>query len=202
MEPIQITKMIIPQEMKSPKPGMYIYDFAQNFTGFCKLKVRGPRGTRVQLRFSELLYKDGTLNLATVREAKATDIYILKGEGEEIFIPHFTYHGFRYVELTGFPGVPTLETLIDHQPRYERLRRDRERTRQRIRRDSLAERPGRRTRALLGGTAARAARRRARSPPARRPAPGIRPSVTCRLRLRSPAGAIEHPAIRPCRPRS
>lgn len=111
MEPIQITKMIIPKEMKSPKPGIYIYDFAQNFTGFCKLKVRGPRGTRVQLRFSELVYKDGTLNLATVREALATDVYILKGEGEEIFIPHFTYHGFRYVELTGFPGVPTLETL-------------------------------------------------------------------------------------------
>ncbi|TFG23228.1 MAG: alpha-L-rhamnosidase [Promethearchaeota archaeon] len=111
MEPIQITKKITPKEVKCPNPGMYIYDFAQNFTGFCKLKVRGPRGTRVQLRFSELVYKDGTLNLATVQEAKATDVYILKGEGEEIFIPHFTYHGFRYVELTGFPGVPTLETL-------------------------------------------------------------------------------------------
>ncbi|MFX1568840.1 MAG: family 78 glycoside hydrolase catalytic domain [Promethearchaeota archaeon] len=111
MEPIQITEMIKPKVIKSPKSGLYIYDFAQNFAGFCKLKVRGPRGACVQLKFSELVYKDGTLNTATNRDALATDVYILKGDGEEIFIPHFTYHGFRYVELTGFPGVPTLETL-------------------------------------------------------------------------------------------
>ncbi len=111
MEPIRITKTLKPQKINSPQPGMYIFDFAQNFTGVCKLKVQGPRGKKVQLRFSELVYKDGTLNRATTGEAVATDVYILKGEGEEVYIPHFTYHGFRYVELTGFPGVPTKETL-------------------------------------------------------------------------------------------
>jgi len=111
MEPIQITKTLKPHQINSPQPGMYIFDFAQNFTGVCKLKVRGPRGTRVQLRFSELVYEDGTLNRATTGEAVATDVYMLKGDGEEIYIPHFTYHGFRYIELTGFPGVPTKETL-------------------------------------------------------------------------------------------
>jgi len=111
MEPISITKIVNPIKISNPKPGIYIFDFAQNFTGFCKFKVHGPRGTRVKLRFSELIYEDKTLNLATNGEALATDVYILKGEGEETYIPHFTYHGFRYVELTGFPGVPTLETL-------------------------------------------------------------------------------------------
>jgi len=111
MEPIQITKILKPQTISSPKPGIYIYDFEQNFTGFCRLKVRGPKGTRVQLRFSEILYDDDTLNMATCRGADATDVYILKGDGEEVFEPHFTYHGFRYVEITGFPGVPSLETI-------------------------------------------------------------------------------------------
>ncbi|MFW9951714.1 MAG: family 78 glycoside hydrolase catalytic domain, partial [Candidatus Thorarchaeota archaeon] len=111
MEPIRITKVLKPVKIHTPKPGMYVFDFAQNFTGFCKLKVRGSKGIRVQLRFSELIHEDGALNLATNGEALATDVYILKGEGEETYTPHFTYHGFRYVELTGFPGVPTLETL-------------------------------------------------------------------------------------------
>ena len=111
MEPIQITKRLKPITISSPKPGMYVYDFEQNFTGYCRLKVQGPKGTRIQLRFSELLYEDGTLNTATNGNATVTDVYILKGDGEEIFEPHFTYHGFRYVEMTGFPGVPSLEVL-------------------------------------------------------------------------------------------
>jgi alpha-L-rhamnosidase len=111
MQPIQITKVILPQGMGSPQPGMYVYDFGQNFTGFVRLKVRGPRGIQVTLRFAENINKDGTLNLATNRSAPVNEIYILKGDGEEEYQPHFTYHGFRYVELKGFPGVPTIETI-------------------------------------------------------------------------------------------
>ncbi|MHA2391564.1 MAG: family 78 glycoside hydrolase catalytic domain [Promethearchaeota archaeon] len=111
MQPIQITKRITPKKLFSPSSGLYVYDFGQNFTGFVKLKVHGPRGTQVKLRFSEIVHKDGTLNTATNGNALATDIYILKGEGEEIYKPHFTYHGFRYVELSGYPGVPTLEAI-------------------------------------------------------------------------------------------
>ncbi len=107
MCPIQITKSIEPQEIFSPEPGLYIIDFKQNFTGFVKMKVRGPRSSKVKLRFSEILLTSGTLNTATNQNAPATDMYILKGEGAECFVPHFTYHGFRYVEITGFPGVPT-----------------------------------------------------------------------------------------------
>ena len=111
MQPIQISKVMSPQKIWSPQPGMYVYDFGQNFTGFVSLKVRGPRGSQVILKFAENLKEDGTLNFATNRSAPVNEIYILKGGGEEIYQPHFTYHGFRYVELTGFPGVPTMETI-------------------------------------------------------------------------------------------
>ena len=73
--------------------------------------VQGPRGTDVRLRFAELLYENGTLNQETLRSAQAEDHYILKGEGEETWEPRFTYHGFRYVEVTGFPGTPPLDTV-------------------------------------------------------------------------------------------
>ena len=111
MEPIQITQVLNSKKVYSPKPGIFIYDFGQNFTGYVRLKVRGPRGQIVNLRYSEIIYGDGTLNTATNGRAVATDIYVLKGDGEEIFEPHFTYHGFRYVEVTGFPGVPSKDSI-------------------------------------------------------------------------------------------
>ncbi len=111
MQPIQITKIMKPQQLSSPQPGYYVYDFGQNFTGFIRLKVQGPRGCQIKLRYAEILDGEGMLNTATNGNAPVTDSYILKGEGVEIFTPHFTYHGFRYVELTGFPGVPTTETI-------------------------------------------------------------------------------------------
>jgi alpha-L-rhamnosidase len=63
------------------------------------------------MRFSELLYENGMINQENLRGARAEDVYILKGEGEEVWQPRFTYHGFRYVELTGFPGVPGVNTI-------------------------------------------------------------------------------------------
>ncbi len=108
---IKVIRKMVPISISSPKPGVYIYDFGQNFTGWVRLKVSGPRGTKVVMRYSELLYPDGTLNVEPNRSAKATDIYILKGNGIEYFEPRFTYHGFRYVELTGYPGTPGIDTL-------------------------------------------------------------------------------------------
>ncbi|MFQ6094627.1 MAG: family 78 glycoside hydrolase catalytic domain [Candidatus Bathyarchaeia archaeon] len=109
--PIKATKAIQPVNITNPKPGVYVYDFGQNFTGWVRLTVRGPRGATVKLRYAELLHPNGTINTATNRGAKATDTYILKGEGIEVYEPRFTYHGFRYVEVTGFPGAPNLDTL-------------------------------------------------------------------------------------------
>ncbi|MCI0495388.1 glycoside hydrolase family 78 protein [candidate division KSB1 bacterium] len=111
MPPIRVTQILKPQNLSSPSPGTYIFDFGQNFTGWARLSVLGPAGTEVKLRYAELLHPDGTLNTIPNQRAEATDVYILKGEGVEIYEPRFTYHGFRYVEVTGFPGVPTLENI-------------------------------------------------------------------------------------------
>ncbi len=82
------------------RDGRAIYDFGENVAGWCRLRISGPRGTEVTLRHGEMLNDDGTLYTANLRNASQTDRYVLKGGGEECFEPLFTYHGFRYVELT------------------------------------------------------------------------------------------------------
>ena len=110
-EPIKVTQTLEPVALNEPKSGVWVFDMGQNMVGWVRLHVRGKRGTRVRLRFAEVLNPDGTLNTANLRSAKATDVYILKGQGEEVWEPRFTYHGFRYVELTGYPGEPDLSTI-------------------------------------------------------------------------------------------
>lgn len=80
----------------------------QNIVGWVGLKVKGKAGDRVKLRFAEVLKDDGTLYMASIRNALVTDIYTLKGADREFWEPSFTYHGFRYVEITGYPGTPTI----------------------------------------------------------------------------------------------
>jgi alpha-L-rhamnosidase len=112
MQPIRVTEHLKPKKMYSPVEGVFIFDFEQNYSGWVKLFVQGTTGTEIKIRFAENIFNDGTLNTLPNEKAEATDIYILKGTGLEYYEPRFTYHGFRYVEITGFPGVPTLENLI------------------------------------------------------------------------------------------
>jgi alpha-L-rhamnosidase len=111
MPPIRVVDTLMPQKMTSPQPGVYVYDMGQNISGWAQLRVCGPRGTAVTLRFAETTFPDGNINQENLRSAKAREVYILRGAGEETFEPHFTYHGFRYIEVTGFPGTPGLQTL-------------------------------------------------------------------------------------------
>jgi alpha-L-rhamnosidase len=111
MPAIEVVDTIVPLKMSSPLPGVYVFDMGQNFSGWARLRAQGPRGTDVRLRFAELLYPNGTLNQENLRSAQAEDHFILKGEGEEVWEPRFTYHGFRYVEVSGFPGTPKLDTI-------------------------------------------------------------------------------------------
>lgn len=111
MPPIKVTKRLQPVEILNPDPGVYIYDLGQNITGWARLRVEGPRGTEVKMRFAEVLDDCGRLETRINREAKATDTYILKGKDVEVYEPRFTYHGFRYVEVTGYPGTPGLDSL-------------------------------------------------------------------------------------------
>ncbi len=109
--PIRVIDTIVPKAMTNPQSGVYVFDMGQNFSGWAQLRVRGPRGTKVTLRFAELAYDNGMINRENIRRAKAQDTYILKGEGVEVYEPRFTYHGFRYVEVRGFPGTPSLDSL-------------------------------------------------------------------------------------------
>ncbi len=111
MPPIQVIDTIVPLKMDSPKPGIYVYDMGQNYSGWAQLRVRGQRGTVVKLRFAEMVYDSGMINQENLRGARAEDVYILKGESEEVWEPRFTYHGFRYVELSGYPGVPAVNAV-------------------------------------------------------------------------------------------
>ena len=110
--PIRVTQEIRPVKITEPAAGTYIFDLGQNFAGVARLAVRGPEGTRVRLRFGEMLHADGRLMTENLRKARATDYYTLKGDPRgEIWAPRFTYHGFRYVEVTGLTEAPTLETI-------------------------------------------------------------------------------------------
>ncbi len=109
---IRETGELHPVKITEPKPGAYVFDMGQNFAGFARLKVRGPAGTKVVMRFAEVLNPDGTIYTTNLRSARCIDTYILRGDGEEeIWQPRFTFHGFRYVEVTGYPGVPTKDAI-------------------------------------------------------------------------------------------
>ena len=111
INPIRVTQTLTPVSMREIAPGTFIYDMGQNLVGWCRLFVHGPRGTTVTLRHAETLMPDGKLSMANLRTAKVTDTYTLCGIGKEVYEPRFTYHGFRYVELTGYPGMPDLSTI-------------------------------------------------------------------------------------------
>ncbi len=111
MNPIRVTQSIRPTSHRELAPGVWIYDFGQNFVGWCRLTVEGKAGTVVTLRHAETVRPDGSLYVDNLRTAKATDTYTLHGRGTEVWEPRFTYHGFRYVELRGYPGKPALSSL-------------------------------------------------------------------------------------------
>jgi alpha-L-rhamnosidase len=109
--PTRVTETLKPVSVHEVRPGIYVFDMSQNMAGWCRLTVAGPRGSQVTLRHAERLRPDGMLYTDNLRSAEVTDTYILKGNGTEVYEPRFTYHGFRYVEVKGFPGKPTLAAL-------------------------------------------------------------------------------------------
>lgn len=101
-----------PVSITEPKPGVFVADFGQNRAGFVEVRVKGPAGTKIRLHTSELVGKDGNIDYWTNGAAESTDEFILAGTGEvETFMPRFTYHGFQFVEIRGWPGRPTADDL-------------------------------------------------------------------------------------------
>lgn len=110
-ENMKVMETIAPVSIKEFTPGTYIMDMGQNMVGWIRMQVSGKSGTRVTLRFAETLRENGALYTDNLRDAKVTDVYTLKGDGQEIWEPSFVYHGFRYVEITGYPGKPLLQNF-------------------------------------------------------------------------------------------
>ena len=109
---VTVQQELRPVAITQPRPGVWVVDLGQNFAGWDRLRVRGAAGTKVTLRHAEILSADGTIYTTNLRAAQQTDTFTLAGTGaDEVFEPRFTVHGYRYVELTGFPGTPTADSI-------------------------------------------------------------------------------------------
>jgi alpha-L-rhamnosidase len=110
-QPIRVHEILKSKSVTNPAAGAYVFDLGQNMVGWARLHVSGPKGTKIRLRFGEVLQPDGELYTENLRSAFATEKYVLGGQPNEVIEPHFTFHGFRYVELSGFPGVPSKDAI-------------------------------------------------------------------------------------------
>jgi alpha-L-rhamnosidase len=108
----RVTKRFAPVSLCEPRPGVYVFDMGTVMTGWCRLSIpNGTRGQTVTLRYAELQHDDGTIDPRTAGGARQADRYTMRGDTIEAYEPRFTYHGFRYVEVTGLPDSPDLDTL-------------------------------------------------------------------------------------------
>lgn len=110
-EPIRRTGAIAAIKLAEPKRGVYVFDLGQNMVGYVRLKARGKDGQQVTVRHAEMLNPDGTIYTANLRDARATDVYYLAGKSRRVYEPAFTFHGFRYVEVTGLDYKPRLSDV-------------------------------------------------------------------------------------------
>ncbi len=110
-EVVKIVEELHPIKLITTPKGETVFDMGQNMVGWVNLRVKGNKGDLITLKFAEVLDKDGNFYTENLRKAKATDEFILKGEGEETFEPHFTFHGFRFVQLMGYQGEPSLDMI-------------------------------------------------------------------------------------------
>ncbi|MFJ4165267.1 family 78 glycoside hydrolase catalytic domain [Microbacterium sp. NPDC089698] len=104
-----------PERIWASPSGRTLVDFGQNLVGWVRVAVRGPRGSEIVLRHAEVL-EDGELGTRPLRAARATDVFVLSGD-EDVFEPTLTFHGFRYVEVSGWPGdlrAEDLEAVVVH----------------------------------------------------------------------------------------
>jgi alpha-L-rhamnosidase len=110
-EPICVAEELHPVKVTEPKPGVYVFDMGQNMVGWCRLKASAPAGTTITVRHAEILKNDGMIYTANLTNATQVAQYIWRG-GEATVEPHFTYYGFRYVEITGLSERPRKDALV------------------------------------------------------------------------------------------
>jgi len=111
VEPVRELMEIQPKTLTEPAPGRWTFDLAQNMVGVVRLKISAAAGTKITIRHAEMLNPDGTVYTDNLRGAPSIDTYTCKGGGMEIWQPKFTFHGFRYVELTGLSNKPAKDAV-------------------------------------------------------------------------------------------
>ena len=109
--PVRRIEELTPVKVLTTPKGETVFDLGQNMVGWVRLKARGPAGTTIRVRHAEVLDRQGNFYTANLRAAQATATYTLKGGGDETFEPHFTFMGFRYVMLEGYPGTPPADAV-------------------------------------------------------------------------------------------
>ena len=110
-EPIRFEQELHPLAVTEPSPGTYILDFGQNMVGWCRIAGTGKSGQMVQIRHGEAINDDGTLYTAHLGTALQTDRFTPAADGSFSFEPRFTYHGFRFIEITGLTGAPVPDSV-------------------------------------------------------------------------------------------
>lgn len=103
-DPVRITKRTPAKELIVTPKGEKVLDFGQNMAGIVEVKVKGAPGQKIVIRHAETLDKDGNFYSETLRQAKSIDTYICDGT-EQTFLPHFTFHGFRYICVEGLEEI-------------------------------------------------------------------------------------------------
>jgi len=109
--PVRKIEEIKPVKIFTTPKGSLVADMGQNMVGWIRLKVTGPKGTVITVRHAEVLDKYGEFYTENLRSAKAQFNYTLSGAGEEIYEPRFTFFGFRFIEVTGFPGILSADNI-------------------------------------------------------------------------------------------
>ncbi|WP_284292226.1 family 78 glycoside hydrolase catalytic domain [Luteimicrobium album] len=110
-EPVRTTDVLGAQSVAEHPAGAYIYDMGQNAVGVGQFTITGHKGQTVTFRYGEVLNPDGTLYTTNLRSAKATDHYTFAEDGTVTYTPTFTFHGFRYIEITGLSSAPALSDV-------------------------------------------------------------------------------------------
>jgi alpha-L-rhamnosidase len=109
LEPMRVIRTLRPKAVTNPRPGTWVFDFGTNIAGWARIRVKGPADATVEIRYAEVLDDKGLAKLSNDLVSAETQIdrYTLKGRGTEVWEPRFSYKGFRYVQVDGWPGAPT-----------------------------------------------------------------------------------------------
>lgn len=117
LKPVSVNESVIPERVNDdgavihPAIPGHIFDFGENSAGVCRIVLNAPKGTTVRLFHTEMIFPDGAPDRTTNRLAMATDTYVCSGQKNEVYMPEFTYHGFRYVHVSGLPDIKCLKDI-------------------------------------------------------------------------------------------